>query len=464
MHYHHRVRGDRLGAIPANAALEQYRVVPAHYRGRLLHVQFQQVKTAASKQTLRALDAVNFLMADVHTGVGPFLAIYLAASRHWNPRAIGVALSAGGIAGLIAQTPVGAFVDRLRQKRVALAVGTALLGIGALAVIYSQSFADMVGAQIVMGVVGTFFPPAMAGMTLGIVGRAGLDWRIGRNETFNHAGNVFGAVAAGLLGYIFARESIFYFTAASCVITIVAIFFIRADEIDFAWARGCEKGEVANEQNVSGFREVLINRSLSIFILSVVLFHFANAAMLPLVGQELSVGHPRAASLCMAVCIVGAQLVMVPVALMAGRLAPEWGRRAVFLIGFAALPIRGVLYTLSGNPIYLTGVQLLDGIGAGIFGVMSVLIISDLTRGTGRFNFVQGLVATATGLGASLSNSVAGFIVQRAGYNVAFLALAGIASIALAIFATAMPETKRRRHYAVSDFARLRALSPSSAA
>jgi len=166
----------------------------------------------------------------------------------------------------------------------------------------------------------------------------------------------------------------------------------------------------------------------------------------------------------MAVCIVGAQLVMVPVALMAGRLAPEWGRRAVFLIGFAALPIRGVLYTLSGNPIYLTGVQLLDGIGAGIFGVMSVLIISDLTRGTGRFNFVQGLVATATGLGASLSNSVAGFIVQRAGYNVAFLALAGIASIALAIFATAMPETKRRRHYAVSDFARLRALSPSSAA
>ena len=147
-----------------------------------------------------------------------------------------------------------------------------------------------------------------------------------------------------MLGYIFARESIFYFTAASCVITIVAIFFIRADEIDFAWARGCEKGEVANEQNVSGFREVLINRSLSIFILSVVLFHFANAAMLPLVGQELSVGHPRAASLCMAVCIVGAQLVMVPVALMAGRLAPEWGRRAVFLIGFAA--------SHSGRPLH----------------------------------------------------------------------------------------------------------------
>jgi predicted MFS family arabinose efflux permease len=412
-----------------------------------------------SKQTLRALDVINFLMPDVHTGVGPFLAIYLAASRHWTPGAIGLALAAGGIAGLIAQTPMGALVDRLQQKREALAVATGLLAVGALAVIYFQSFAEIVGGQVVMGIVGTFFPPAMAGMTLGVVGRAGLDGRIGRNETFNHAGNVFGAVAAGLLGYIFARESIFYFTAASCVITIIAIFFIRGREIDFAQARGCDKGELANEQNTSGFWEVLRNRSLLIFTLSVVLFHFANAAMLPLVGQELSVGHPAAASLCMALCITGAQLVMVPVALMAGRLAPEWGRRAVFLIGFAALPIRGVLYTLSGNPLYLILVQLLDGIGAGIFGVVSVLIISDLTRGTGRFNFVQGVVVTAVGFGASLSNSIAGFVAQRAGYNAAFLMLSAIAAMALAIFAAAMPETKGQRHYAVSDSARLRGLS-----
>jgi len=419
------------------------------------------VKTMPSKQTLRALDVINFLMPDVHTGVGPFLAVYLAASRHWTPGAIGLALAAGGIAGLIAQTPMGALVDRLQQKREALAVATGLLAVGALAVIYFQSFAEIVGGQVVMGIVGTFFPPAMAGMTLGIVGRAGLDRRIGRNETFNHAGNVFNAVAAGLLGYIFARESIFYFTAASCVITIIAIFFIRGREIDFAQARGCDKGELANEQNTSGFWEILRNRSLLIVTLSVVLFHFANAAMLPLVGQELSVGHPQAASLCMAVCITGAQLVMVPVALMAGRLAPEWGHRAVFLIGFAALPIRGVLYTLSGNPIYLTSVQLLDGIGAGIFGVMSVLIISDLTRGTGRFNFVQGVVATAIGLGASLSNGVAGFIAQRAGYNAAFLTLSATAVMALAIFAVAMPETKGLRHYAVSDSTGLHPLSPS---
>ena len=324
------------------------------------------MKTAPSKRTLYALDAVNFLMADVHNGVGPFLAIYLAASLHWNPRDVGVAISAAGIAGLIAQTPVGAFVDRVRSKREALAVGTALLGIGALAVVFFNSFAEVVGAQVVMGVVGTFFPPVMAGMTLGIVGRRGLDLRIGRNETFNHSGNVFAAVTAGLLGYWLARRYIFYSTALFCVVTIAAIFFIRSTEIDFDRSRGCEAGEGPRKDGsaVSGFFEVLKNRSLLVFTISVVLFHFANAAMLPLIGQKLSLGHPRGSSLFMAVCIVGAQTVMIPVALAAGRFAHSWGRKAVLLIGFAALPIRGTLYTLSDNPYYLVGVQLMDGIGA----------------------------------------------------------------------------------------------------
>jgi predicted MFS family arabinose efflux permease len=406
-------------------------------------------ESAPSKRTLRALDAVNFLMADVHTGVGPFVAIYLAASLHWNPRDIGVALSAAGIAGLVAQTPVGAFVDVLRYKREALAVGTALLGIGALAIVFFHSFAEILAAQITMGVVGTFFPPAMAGMTLGIVGRRGLDLRIGRNETFNHAGNVFAAVIAGLLGYWIARRYIFYSTAVFCAVTIVAIFFIRSKEIDFQRSRGYESGEGAKKTDgaVSGFLEVLTNRSLLIFTISVVLFHFANAAMLPLIGEKLSRGHPRESSLYVAVCIVGAQTVMIPVALAAGRFAHSWGRKAVFLIGFAALPIRGTLYTLTDNPYFLVGVQLMDGIGAAIFGVVSVLVIADLTRGTGRFNFTQGVVATATGLGASLSNGITGFIAQRAGFNAAFLFLAGVATFALSMFWVFMPETKNTGNF-----------------
>ncbi|MDQ3545159.1 MAG: MFS transporter, partial [Verrucomicrobiota bacterium] len=160
---------------------------------------------------------------------------------------------------------------------------------------------------------------------------------------------------------------------------------------------------------------VLKNRALFIFAASVVLFHFANAAMLPLIGQKLARNDAARSSLYLAVCIIGAPVVMIPIAMAAGRFAPVWGRKAIFLVGFAALPIRGFLYTLSDNPYFLVGVQLMDGIGAAIFGVVSVLVIADLTRGTSRFNFTQGVVATATGLGASLSNGVTGFIVQRAG-------------------------------------------------
>ncbi len=160
-----------------------------------------------------------------------------------------------------------------------------------------------------------------------------------------------------------------------------------------------------------------------------VLFHFANAAMLPLAGQKLSHGHEHGAAGYMSACIIAAQLVMVPVALVAGRLAVSWGRRPVFLAGFAILPIRGILYTMTSSPYALVGIQLLDGIGAGIFGVVGTLVIADLTRGTGRFNLMQGALATATGIGASASNLMTGFVVKAGGYDTGFLVLAAIAAV-----------------------------------
>jgi predicted MFS family arabinose efflux permease len=183
-----------------------------------------------------------------------------------------------------------------------------------------------------MGVIGTFFPPAMAGMTLGIVGRRGLDLRIGRNETFNHAGNVVSALCAGALGYWLSRRSIFYFTAVMCAVTIFAVFFVRRDEIDFARSRGCEEGEgkPANVGMLESLLGVLKNRALFIFIASVVLFHFANAAMLPLIGQKLARHDAARSSLYLAVSIIGAQVVMIPVAMAAGRFAPTWGTEGGF--------------------------------------------------------------------------------------------------------------------------------------
>jgi MFS family permease len=220
-----------------------------------------------------------------------------------------------------------------------------------------------------------------------------------------------------------------------------AVMLIRERDIDHDLARGADDTP-GHPHMVVGLGELLDDRRIAIFIASAVLFHLANAAMLPLAGQKASDGLKDGAPMLMSACIVAAQVVMVPVALLASRLAASWGRKPVFLIGFIALPIRGLLYCLSVNPIYVVAVQLLDGIGAGIFGVVSVLVIADLTRGTGRFNLTQGALATASGIGAGLSNGIAGFLVKAWGFDAGFVALAALAAVGAAFFGVMMPETR----------------------
>jgi MFS family permease len=143
----------------------------------------------------------------------------------------------------------------------------------------------------------------------------------------------------------------------------------------------------------------------------------------------------------MSACIVAAQAVMLPIALLVGRTADSWGRKPLFLAGFAILPIRAALYTLSDNSLWLIGVQVLDGVGAGIFGALTPLVIADIMRGTGRYNLAQGAIATVQGIGAALSGLAAGVIVDHFGYSAAFLAAGAAAVVALAVFALRMPET-----------------------
>jgi len=393
------------------------------------------------RQSCRALDWLTFTLADVQTGVGSFLATYLAAERHWEPFQIGAAMSAGATAGMIAQTPAGWLIDRVAHKRELIALGSALIALGSLAMLHLQSVSGVLAVEALLGVVGAFFPPAIAGMSLGIVGRGRLDRRIGRNETFNHAGNVVTAALAGALGYYLAQAAIFYVVIALSFLAITIVFRIRAADIDFERARGADSDSAKNPPQTSRLADLFKDRRVLVFVASVLLFHFANAAMLPLIGQRLSKGHPRESPLYMGICIVGAQLVMSLIATPAGMFAHRWGRKPVFLAGMCVLPVRGALYTLSDHSYYLIGVQLLDGVGAAIYGVVSVLVIADLTRGTGRFNFAQGAVATALNAGGALSTFAAGFIVQRFGYNPAFLTLAAIALGDALFFWMAMPET-----------------------
>ncbi len=405
---------------------------------------------SGAKKSLRALDFLNIFLADVRDGVGPYLAIYLQASHSWNPANIGLAMSAMGIATVVAQTPAGAIIDRLRHKRLAIMFAAVLVAVGCVAMVKSTTLSVVIAAQALIGVAAAIFPPAIAAITLGIVGHKRLDRRVGRNESFNHAGNVAAAALAGIIGHYIAREGIFYLVAVMAIASIIAVWQIRDRDIDPDLASGKIKQDIEDIDDISAnqspqnskINELFRDRRILYFVLSAVLFHFANAAMLPLVGQKLADGKATGASLYMSACIIVAQLVMIPVSIWAGRMAHS-GRKPIFLLAFAVLPIRGLLYTFSANPYFLVAVQLLDGIGAGIFGVVSVLIIADLTKGTGHFNLTLGAVATAVGIGASLSNLITGLIVQRAGYNAGFLTLAGIAVFACLIFWRFVPETNQ---------------------
>jgi predicted MFS family arabinose efflux permease len=289
------------------------------------------------------------------------------------------------------------------------------------------------------------FPPAISAMSLGIVGHKKLSGRIGRNEAFNHAGNVTFALLAGAVGTWMGQKWIFYTSSMVAVGTICSALSIRSKDIDNVRARGA--GGEAQEQpaQILRLRDLSRDKCIWIFTASVLLFHFANAAMLPLVGELLSKGHDSKSSFYMSACIIAAQFVMIPVAISTGKFAEPWGRKPLFLLGFAVLTLRGVLYTLGKGSLYLLAVQSLDGVGAAIFGVLWVIIISDLAKGTGRFNLLQGLIQAALGLGAFLSNLLAGLVVKQFGYNVGFLGLAAVAFCGMLLFAALMPETRDYR-------------------
>jgi MFS family permease len=391
-----------------------------------------------SARSLRGLDWLNFLLADVQTGVGPFLAIYLA-SYGWNDQRVGLALTIGGIAGIASQTPAGALVDRLKSKRALIAVGVVALAIGALLIALFPSFWPVVTAQMLIGAMSSFFMPAIAAISLGIVGHRVFNRRQGRNQTFNSAGNVVAAVMMGLIGYFVSNRGVFFFVVALALPTILSLFLIRPDEIDYELARGARVGE--DHGNPASVLDLLRDRPLMIFLCCAVMFHFANAAMLPLLGEMLAKGKGRSSMMFMSACVVTTQFTITILAAWAGRAAGSWGRKPLLLIGFGMLPIRGILYTFTNSLYLLVGIQVLDGIGAGIFGVVSVLVIADLTRGTGRFNLTLGAIATAVGIGAALSQTIAGAIVHHFSDRAGFLFLAFVAAAAFLTLWLFMPET-----------------------
>jgi predicted MFS family arabinose efflux permease len=317
-----------------------------------------------------------------------------------------------------------------------------VLSTGAVTIYAAPIFWPVMIANCLIAIVGDVFGPAVAALTLGLYPRAALARRMGRNSAFDHGGNVAIAAAAGLVGWALSQRAVFLLVPFFAVLAGFAVLSIPAGAIDHIQARGGEE-ERNGEPHLSGLSVLLTCRPLLLYAGCTMLFHFANAPLLPLVGQKLALAHKEWATALMSACIIAAQIIMLPIALVVGWRADRWGRKPILLVGFGILPVRAVLYTFSNSSVWLVGVQLLDGVGAGIFGAITPLVLADLMRGTGRYNVAQGAIATAQGIGASASGLAAGLIVDHLGYSAAFLTSGVAAALAFIALAFAMPETTK---------------------
>jgi MFS family permease len=391
-------------------------------------------RAAASTGSARGLDWFTFFLADIQTGFGPFVAIYLTA-HEWAQLDIGLVLTAGGLVALAAQMPGGALVDAIRSARLVAVLAIVGICLSALALAIWPIFSVVMGARVVHATASCVLGPVIAALSLGLVGHAALGERLGRNARFASIGNGVAAAAMGACGYLVSNQAVFFLTAALAAPAILALARIRTSDI-----RRPEHVHATGES--TGLRRILSDRRLLIFAGCILVFQLANAAMLPLMGSILTMRSSEWASTLIAACIVVPQLIVAGFAPLDGRLGNRWGRRPLLLLCFAALAVRGVLFAFVADPYLVVAVQVFDGVCATILGVMLPLIVADITHGTGRFNLGLGIVGSAVGVGAALSTTLAGFTIDHFGSTAAFLGLASLAAAGLGLVWLLLPETR----------------------
>jgi MFS family permease len=395
---------------------------------------------SASSPSLHGLDGINFFLAAVLAGFGPYVPAYLVDQK-WTQTEIGLVLTAGSVAGLLSQLPGGELLDKVRSKRAVIAIAVCIVILSALVLAFWPRLPSVFIALVLQGTTGGFIGPAIAAISRGLVGHAALAERLGRNQRFASIGALVGAALMGAVGYLVSYQAIFLFVALLGLPLFVALARIRADDIHFGRSCGAP-GHYGVEQPPKAGRGILRDSRLVIFATSLFLFQLANASVLPLAGEALVRRSETDSSVVISALIIVPQVIVALMAPWVGRQAESWGRRPLLLIGFAALPIRALGFALISDPLILIANQALDGITAAVLGVLTALVVADITGGTGRFNLAQGIVGTASGIGASISTTLSGFIAERFGQSAGFLCITAIALLATMVVLFLMPETK----------------------
>lgn len=374
------------------------------------------------------LAAINFFLADVAGGLGPFLATWLAGAAHWSPERVGIVMTMIGLAGIVFSAPAGALVDAIGRPRLLLAAGTFVVATGTLALLPARTLGPVLLSQIAVAAAAALIAPALTSLTLGIVGKDAFPSQQGHNQAWNHAGNVVASALIAWLAGTAAGVSAFWVFAGMAVASGLALLMIRSRDVDPERARGHATGA-----SPVPLRSVLTEQRVLLVCIGLMMFHLSNAAMLPLLGQRMAdVGHGNATR-WLAICVIVAQLTMVGVAMATAWASMRVQRSWLFLIPCLVLPVRGAMAAFAWAPEWLLPIQVLDACGAGLLGVSLPILIADYTWGSGHTQTALGVAGAFQGVGAALSTTLGGVLVAKLGWSWAFLGLSAPAMLALAI-------------------------------
>ncbi|MBA2127406.1 MFS transporter [Hyphomicrobium methylovorum] len=392
----------------------------------------------SARRSGQGIDWFAFFVADVQMGFGPFLSVYLTTEK-WTNADIGLVFTIVSVIALLGQLPGGALVDAVRREKLLASIAMVAIGISAFCIALWPRFSAVILAQTLHAAASVIIGPALAALSLRLVGHRLIGERLGRNAAFGSAGSVVAAIAMGVCGYLLTSQAVFFVSASMVIPALIALQFVSSEDL--------KHHKVAQiEDTTYDFRNALKelsgHRPLLILAISVALFHLSNAAVLPLVANIITLRSSEAATALVALCIIGPQIIVTLASAPVGRYADRYGRHKLLLIGFASLPIRIVLLAATTEPAILVTIQILDGISATALGVLVASSVADITEESGNFNLALGFIGIAMGLGAAISTALGGYLAYRLGVEAAFLALASIGLVAFTTVACALPETK----------------------
>ena len=381
-------------------------------------------------RSLIALAFLNFFLADARDGLGPFLDGFLA-TKGWTPMTLGLIATIGGVLGMVATPLFGAWVDNSRHKRLLIIIPVTLVTAASLWTLITPNAASVFGGQSATAIVGAIIGPALMGLTLGLVGQKRFMPQVSTNEFWNHAGNLASLVAIYFASAAFGQSGVIGLMLFTAAATILAALAINGNEIDDDVARGLGKDNGADKP--SGYSVLIGSKGLVLLAVVLMIFHFGNAPISRLIAQEFSLqlGTPFRTT---AITTGVSQLSMIVMALAAPFLIRRFGLASIFFVGLMALPIRGAIAGSFHSFASIYPVQVLDGVGAGLIGIATPIAVERILAGSGRFNVGLAAVMTVQGIGASLSNLVAGWLTDIGGYSLAYMLHGGVALLALCLF------------------------------